>query len=429
MYGGKVQGARVRALMSLCLLAGMMGPAHAADVDGSWAGDMNTEGGGAGGLEIVLARAAPGWTARVKLRPELQVLTPAVQAAAIEGDVLALTAEAGPVQLKIAGRFNGDRLVGTVQGWQAGQPSLRGTFQLTRGGKMPLPPPPAPPGSGQQADPAFNTKVERPAFPENGPRVLFDEAHHNFHTAEGRYKPFADLIASDGFQVVPNRQPLTADRLSGFRILVTANALGAERLDAPEASQAAFSDAECDAVRDWVRGGGALLLITDHAPTGAANQSLASRFRVDMSKGTTIDSQNYDREGNDDGAIVYSKDNGGLLDHPITRGRGGPERVKRVMTFVGQSLKGPAGSVPFLRLSRAAQDVDPEGSARRPAGGRAQGIALRHGKGRVVILGEAAMLSAQVLGPQRRSFGMNRPDIDNRQLALNLMRWLAGTLK
>jgi hypothetical protein len=422
----------VRALVCLSLLqwlAGGVGAAHAADVDGSWGGAMNTEGGGAGGLEIVLLRAAPGWTARVKLRPELQLLTPAVQTAAIEGDVLALTAQAGPVQLKIAGRFNGDRLIGTVEGWQAGQRNLRGTFQLSRGGKMPLPPPPAPPGSGQQADPAFDTKVDRPAFSDNGPRVLFDEAHNNFHTADGRYKPFADLIANDGFQVVPNRQPITADRLSGFGVLVTANALGAERLDAPEASRAAFTDAECDAVRDWVRAGGALLLITDHAPTGAANQSLASRFGVDMSKGTTIDSQNFDREGNDDGAIVYTKSNGGLLDHPITRGRGGPERVKRVMTFVGQSLKGPAGSVPFLRLSRAAQDVDPEGSARRPAAGRAQGIALRYGKGRVVILGEAAMLSAQVVGPQRRSFGMNRPDIDNRQLALNLMRWLAGNLK
>jgi hypothetical protein len=425
----RVFGARVRALLFLWLLAGAIGPAHAADVDGSWAGDMNTEGGGAGGLEIVLLRAPRGWTARVKLRPELQVVTPAVQTATIEGDVLALTAQAGPLQLKIDGRFNGDHLVGTVQGSQGDQASLRGTFQLTRGGKMPPPPPPAPPGSGQQADPAFNAKVDRPAFPENGPRVLFDEAHNNFHTADGRYKPFADLIASDGFQVEPNRQPLTAERLAGFRILVTANALGAERLDAPEASRAAFTDQECDAVRDWVRAGGALLLITDHAPTGAANQSLASRFGVDMSKGTTIDSQNYDREGNDDGAILYTKDNGGLLDHPITRGRGAPERVKRVMTFVGQSLKGPVGSVPFLRLSRAAQDVDPAGSARRPAGGRAQGLALRYGKGRVVILGEAAMLSAQVVGPQRRSFGMNRPDIDNRQLALNLMRWLAGNLK
>jgi hypothetical protein len=99
------------------------------------------------------------------------------------------------------------------------------------------------------------------------------------------------------------------------------------------------------------------------------------------------------------------------------------------MTFVGQSLKGPAGSVPFLKLSKAAVDIGPGGARKRPAAGRAQGIALYHGKGRVVVLGEAAMLSAQVVGPQGRSFGMNRPNIDNRQLALNVMRWLAGSLK
>ena len=38
------------------------------------------------------------------------------------------------------------------------------------------------------------------------PRVLFDEAHNNFHTAGGRYKPFAELIANDGYQVIPNRR-------------------------------------------------------------------------------------------------------------------------------------------------------------------------------------------------------------------------------
>ena len=51
------------------------------------------------------------------------------------------------------------------------------------------------------------------------------------------------------------------------------------------------------------------------------------------------------------------------------------------------------------------------------------------GGGRVVILGEAAMLSAQVGGPNQTKFGMNYPGIDNRQLALNIMHWLSGLLK
>lgn len=39
------------------------------------------------------------------------------------------------------------------------------------------------------------------------------------------------------------------------------------------------------------------------------------------------------------------------------------------------------------------------------------------------------MLSAQVVGPQQVKFGMNRPGIDNRQLALNIMHWLSRLLK
>ena len=45
-------------------------------------------------------------------------------------------------------------------------------------------------------------------------------------------------------------------------------------------------------VSDWVKSGGALLLIADHAPFGGAAAALASRFGVDMSKGYTFDPEN-----------------------------------------------------------------------------------------------------------------------------------------
>lgn len=70
------------------------------------------------------------------------------------------------------------------------------------------------------------------------------------------------------------------------------------------------------------------------------------------------------------------------------------------------------------------QNTDPISAA-----GRAQGIAMTLGKGKVILMGEAGMLSAQVVMPQQVKFGMNRSGIDNRQLALNMMHWLAGILK
>jgi len=47
---------------------------------------------------------------------------------------------------------------------------------------------------GQRADPGFNVTVARPTFTSWRPTVAIDEAHNNFHTADGRYKPFADLL-------------------------------------------------------------------------------------------------------------------------------------------------------------------------------------------------------------------------------------------
>jgi hypothetical protein len=280
----------------------------------------------------------------------------------------------------------------------------------------------------QVADPNFDTKVARPAHTKNHPKVLFDEAHNNFHTADGRYKPFADLIRNDGYVITPNKQLFTASSLKPFDILVISNALGAPQMNAPDATKPAFTDAECDAVRDWVRGGGALLFIADHAPMGSAAESLGSRFGVGMSNAYTLDNSNTPPEDNNPGFIIYSRENKLLGDHAITRGRDASERVNRVIAFTGQSLKGPESGVAFMKLADTAKDAMPGVNEQVSAAGRAQGVAFAFGKGRVVVMGEAGMLSAQLAGPDKRPFGMNRPGLDNRQLALNIMRWLSRIL-
>jgi hypothetical protein len=280
----------------------------------------------------------------------------------------------------------------------------------------------------QMADPEFKTTVEHPAYTKGFPRVLFDEAHSNFHTKDGRYKPFADLIFSDGYQVVVNRQPFTKQSLSTFKVLIIANALGAEDMDDDGADRPAFTEAECDAVRDWVGGGGALLFIADHAPFGSAAEILAKRFDVGMSKGFVFDPVNS--EQGSPSLLIFSRENKLLGEHAITRGRNDAEKLNRVLTFTGQALKGPAESIAFLKLADTAKDsTDRAGDKITSVGGQAQGLAFKFGKGRVVMLGEAAMLSAQIAGPQRQPMGMNVPGSDNKQLALNIMHWLSGALK
>jgi hypothetical protein len=292
---------------------------------------------------------------------------------------------------------------------------------------------------GQQApDPNFGTEVARPAYTKRRPKVLFDEAHNNFHTTTGRYQGFVGLVSDDGYRVVPNGEKFSGEVLKGYDVLLIANALNASGdADDPLEDRPAFTEAECDAVRDWVRAGGALLLIADHTPWGAAARNLAERFDVDMSNSYARDPSNYDQDFGALSWVIYSRGNRNLGDHPITRGRNPSERINTVETFTGQSLKGPSGSVAFLKLSDTATDEPPSPrdakvkAPRTSAAGRAQGIALRFGKGRVVVLGEAAMLSAQIAGSGEEKYrlGMNRSCIDNRQLALNIMHWLSGLLK
>ena len=280
----------------------------------------------------------------------------------------------------------------------------------------------------QGPDPEFDTRVENPAYKKDGPRVMFDEAHHNFHTTEGRYKPFVDLMMNDGYRVTRNRQPFTKTMLGSFKILVISNALGAEEDDEDGADRSAFTDQEIQAVHDWVKGGGSLLLIADHAPFGGAAAALAERFGVDMSKGYTFDKENS--VAGSPTQLIFSRENKLLGNHAIVEGRGENERINLLRSFTGQSLKGPKDSVAILQLSDAATDSPSYDSPTSvSAAGRAQALALKYGKGRVLVQGEAAMLSAQVSGPENRRMGMNVPGNDNRQYALNLMHWLSGILK
>lgn len=322
--------------------------------------------------------------------------------------------------------------------------------------------------SQQSPDPDFNARVVRPAYTKNHPKILFDEAHNNFHTSSGRYKAFADLMTNDGYIITPNKAKFQRKMLEGHDVLVIANPLGAERQNMPEASRSAFTEEECDAVRDWVRSGGSLLLIADHEPFGAATSIMSLRFGIEMSKGHTIDRANYDLETGNMSFLIFTRANKLILEHPITRGRDETERINRVITFTGQSLKGPVGSAPLLRLSETAVDLNRQagnetGGARpsvfqrdgrslytdagtlprtgevvgsAKAAVRSQALAFDFGKGRVVVLGEAAMISAQIvrgqaaqmMGKEEIQMGMNRKGFDNRQLALNIMHWLSRLL-
>ena len=142
--------------------------------------------------------------------------------------------------------------------------------------------------------------------------------------------------------------------------------------------------------------------------------------------------------------------------------------MHRVIAFTGQSLSVPSGAAVLLQLGPNAIETRPRRSEGVPTpaekllgftlyqklnsppdpaklaqatkrfgvGGRAQALALRAGRGRVVIAGEAGMFSAQLFqrtlaNGKRVQFrlGMNVPGNDDRQFVLNVLHWLSGALQ
>jgi hypothetical protein len=281
--------------------------------------------------------------------------------------------------------------------------------------------------SSQRNDPNYHPAVAAPFYGATHPAICFDEGHYNAHTATGRYAPLARLLEADGYAISRHRGRFEDGSLSGCAVLVIANAAGGDRLrigavNLPIArggkrGDPAFTAAEIALLRRWVDNGGSLLLIADHAPFGDAARPLAAVFGVQMGGGF-VDVPRRSIAYGGPGRAVFTAANGLLRPHPITAG------LRRVMTFTGQSLAG-AGE-PLLLLPADAVEYVPPGPVLKPvsAAGRRQGTALSSGRGRMVVLGEAGMIGAQI-DARGEPMGMNVAGTDNERFAINLFHWLS----
>lgn len=276
---------------------------------------------------------------------------------------------------------------------------------------------------GQQiADTTFTFPIARPAYAfGQGSVVAVDAAHNNFHTLDGRYAPFGKVLANDGYRLVSNDVPLTPEALKTYRIFVISNPLDSSntanwQLPTPSA----FSDTEISALNTWVKAGGSLLLIADHMPFAGAAHDLAKSFGFDYLNCFAFDNRRRSLER-------FFKSNGTLAANALTQG------IDTVITFTGSAFRIPPGAAPFLLLrdyTLLSPEVAWQFEENTPATrgeGYYQGASMSYGKGRVVVMGEAAMFTAQLSGPNRSPVGLNRPEArQNNQLLLNIIHWLDG---
>jgi hypothetical protein len=281
----------------------------------------------------------------------------------------------------------------------------------------------------QVADTTFNPVTVRTEYPSGeGPLVLIDEGHNNFHTADGRYLPFARLLRADGYNVAGYKGEFTFPLLKDARILVIANALNKINIQnwfLPTPS--AFTPGEISALTGWVKSGGSLFLIADHMPMGGAAADLAAAFGIRFTNGFAADTSVQGP------AFFYRKDNT-LLSCSVTNGRNDDEKVNKVVTFTGQAFPLPEGATSILKFDKRYLLLESDtawvfNSQTRytPIDGWSQGAFMKFGAGRIVFFGEAAMFTAQLAGPQKIRVGMNSDYAEeNYKLLLNIIHWLDG---
>lgn len=288
----------------------------------------------------------------------------------------------------------------------------------------------ATPGWPQQvADSSFAPVLGAPAFPRGqGPVVVVDEGHQNFHTLGGRFYAFGKLVERDGFVTRRGQGRFTPEALADVKLLVVSNALSERNKDdwmLPTPS--AFDSAEIATVRAWVENGGSLLLIADHMPFPGAASDLAAAFGFLLGNGFAF-------EPDENGDFTLRRSRGELRSHAIFGGRGREPRIDSVRVFTGEAFRSAVAVETLLVLGRNVDLLLPQVAwqfspltPRMSAAGMMQGAVRHYGRGRVGVFGEAAMFSAQLAGRNRMPMGMNSPDApENARFVRNVVRWLAG---
>ena len=302
--------------------------------------------------------------------------------------------------------------------------------------------PGSPPRAQQRANSVFEPTAKNPLYESGrGPLILIDEGHDNFHTRSGRYKPFAQVLEADGYQVAAHSGQVTAESLSASGVLVISNALHKQNVGnwvLPTPS--AFTPEEIGTILRFVESGGGLLLIADHMPFPGAAAELAAEFGVTLKNGFAFA---LDTSGQQISPAVFrrpelqnnGRSQGLIVDHPITRGRNESENINQVASFTGCAfrLKGNAKSLldfkgnTVMYLPRVAWEFD-DGINAIEVAGWSQAAAIEQGKGRVVIFGEAAMLTSQI-GGNGTDLGFKATEArDNEQMLLNVLHWLSLAL-
>ncbi len=277
-------------------------------------------------------------------------------------------------------------------------------------------------------DDGYRPDIKHPAFQKRLlSTVHVDEGHNNYHTLEGQYRTFGNILEMDGYHVQGFKEEFTSETLKDIRILVISNAIKQKnKNDWSTPTYSAFTETEIETLNTWVKNGGSLFLIADHIPFAGAAKDLAQSFGFEFNNGHAgkpSDSEDY-----------FYRSNGTIHSNVITNGKDGSLKVDSIRTFSGQAFSIPDSATPILTFGEGYVQWKPnrawdlQSASPKPIEGLSQGAFMGYGKGRIVVFGEAAMFTGQLgAGLSWVKIGLNSPTAKNNyKLLLNIIRWLEG---
>src|SRR6266542_876867 len=165
------------------------------------------------------------------------------------------------------------------------------------------------PLADERTTPLAQPKVARLSQPKVA-RILFDEAHSEAwtirpevaqemqpaHPADSSYATAAASLAARDFEVLPNAdRPLVRENLAGADALVIAHPSDPKWEATTNSRSPRFTDAELDAIEEFVRGGGGLIVLgeTEQEKYGNNLNDLLKRFGIEIENRTVQDYEHH----------------------------------------------------------------------------------------------------------------------------------------
>jgi len=262
-------------------------------------------------------------------------------------------------------------------------------------------------------------------------RILFDESHSEAwtvrrelaeqmqpaHPEDSSYVIAAEKLASRDFDVVPNvERPLTRETLAGADVVVIAHPSDPKWEATTNSRPPTLRDDELDALDEFVRGGGGLIVLgeTEQDKYGNNLNVLLTRFGIEVENRTV---QDYEHNHNAPSWVLADLGDGATngtaaaaaAESASESDTDGPDTVD-ILARVHRACFYRAAT---LTLHDGARVIARTSSTATPPGAPLAAVA-EHGTGRVVVLADSDLFGDDCIG-----------ELDNEALWLNLVYWAA----